>query len=352
MTSQKAQIRESNFETLRIIAMFLVLIVHADYGALGAPTQADITHNPVDSIGRIVFEALSFSCVNIFILISGYFGIKPNIKSFLNFIFQCLFFYVGIYLICTFSGIITFNIKDFIRSIAMIKTSWFIYSYIGLYILAPVINSYIKTSTEKQFRNTIIFFYIFQTIYGFIFFSSASFFKDGYSAISFIGLYMLARYVKLYPNKYTTLGIEKDCFVILSSIILLATIEFVFIYFKIPQPNYSYINPLVIISALYTLLAFSKFKFNNKFINWTAASCFAVFLTHCNNIIYYGYYLPGMKYIYDQTNGLTYLLTTFCILLLIFTISVLIDKIRILIWNKVWKVIEKSSIYKTISKTN
>lgn len=347
MKNNIQKIRESNFELLRIIAMFLVLVVHADYLSIGRPTQIEIMQEPICSIGRIFIQAMSIACVNIFVLISGWFGIKPSLKSFSNFIFQCLFFYIGIYWIGIASGYATFNIKDCVRSFALIKWNWFIYSYILLYILAPVLNSYINNTPQKQLRNTIIYFYIFQTIFGFLF-RTVPFFYEGYSTISFIGLYMLARYVKLYPNKYTTFSIKKDFLIILSSIILVATTEFLLVINNAPKHfNYNnYINPLVIISALYTLLAFSKLKFNNKFINWIATSCFAVYLIHINPLIL-DKYLDGMKYIYNNTNGIAYLTTITFVLILIFTISILIDKSRIFVWNLLWKNIEKSNIYQT-----
>lgn len=44
--------RLSNFELLRIIAMFLVLVVHADFFALGAPNREDVITEPLSSFGR------------------------------------------------------------------------------------------------------------------------------------------------------------------------------------------------------------------------------------------------------------------------------------------------------------
>ena len=337
--------RDSNFELLRIIAMFLVLIVHADYLSLGRPTQTQIIQEPFSSIGRIFFQAMSIACVNIFILISGWFGIKPNLKSFSNFIFQCIFFYVGIYLVGIVSGFTTFTPKTFVRTFALIKWNWFIYSYILLYILAPALNSYINNSPRKQLLNTIICFYTFQTIYGFLF-RTVDFFHDGYSTISFIGLYMLARYIKLYPCKYTTLSTKNDLLIILLSITLIATIEFILISHNAPKhfEYNNYINPFVILAALYTLLLFSKLKFHSKFINWIATSCFAVYLIHINPLLL-DKYLHGMKFIYDNTNGFSYLLTISLVLIIIFIISVFLDKIRILVWKLFWKNVERTNIY-------
>lgn len=75
------KIRDSNIELLRILAMFMVLLVHADFFSLGIPSVEDIQNNQLDSFWRIFFEAVNIPCVNIFVLISGYFGIKPTFKG-------------------------------------------------------------------------------------------------------------------------------------------------------------------------------------------------------------------------------------------------------------------------------
>lgn len=86
------KIRDSNMELLRIVAMFLVLVVHADYYSLGAPTSAELQTEPLTSVTRIFFQILGVGASNLFILISGYYGIHPSLKGFYKFIFQILFF--------------------------------------------------------------------------------------------------------------------------------------------------------------------------------------------------------------------------------------------------------------------
>lgn len=90
--------RDSNMELLRMVAMFMVLLVHADYFALGAPSVEYIQTNQADSFLRIFFEAVSIVCVNVFVLISGYYGIRPTFKGggkfrFSMFILFCGFIY-------------------------------------------------------------------------------------------------------------------------------------------------------------------------------------------------------------------------------------------------------------------
>ena len=80
--------RDSNMELLRMIAMGLVLLVHADFFSLGAPSNVDAVQNPLDSSLRVFFGYLAWPCVDIFVLLSGWYGIKPSIKGACNFIFQ------------------------------------------------------------------------------------------------------------------------------------------------------------------------------------------------------------------------------------------------------------------------
>ena len=70
--------RQSNIEALRLLSMLMVLNLHSFWGYV---------HNH----GSVVFQAFDFfrestsiCAVNVFILISGYFGIKWKVKSFFN----------------------------------------------------------------------------------------------------------------------------------------------------------------------------------------------------------------------------------------------------------------------------
>ena len=64
-----------------------------------------------------------------------------------------------------------------------------------------VLNAFIEQASQKDFRNVLIAFFTFEFIYGWIFSGSTQHIQDGYSTISFIGLYLLARYVRLYQPR-------------------------------------------------------------------------------------------------------------------------------------------------------
>lgn len=191
--------RQSNFELLRLFAMFLVLIVHSDFWTLGRPTIANLEDMPIQSLTKVFFESISVVCVNCFILISGWFGIRPTLRGLSNFIFQCLYFIIGCYTVrlIIFGGGVTIN--GIMQCLLLTPNSWFIHSYIGLYILSPVLNEFLNKASQKTIRIFLIIFFLYQSTYGW--FNGAQYFMLGYSAISFAGLYLLAGYVKRYPNR-------------------------------------------------------------------------------------------------------------------------------------------------------
>lgn len=195
------KVRQSNMELLRIIAMFLVLLVHADFFSLGAPSASDCVNAPVGSSLKVFFEAISIACVDIFVCLSGWFGIKPSVRGFSNFVFQCLFWLIGLYIITLLIGTSTFSIQGIKGCLALTKLNWFIKAYILLYILAPVLNAFVEKASQKEFRNVLIAFFAFEFVYGWIFSGSTLHIVGGYSTISFIGLYLLARYVRLYQPR-------------------------------------------------------------------------------------------------------------------------------------------------------
>ena len=51
--------RDSNMELLRIVAMLLVLVVHADFASIGSPTIIEVMDAPYSSIARLGVECIS-----------------------------------------------------------------------------------------------------------------------------------------------------------------------------------------------------------------------------------------------------------------------------------------------------
>lgn len=329
-------VRHSNMELLRIVAMFLVLVTHADFWSLGSPNYDDIHSNFLSATTRIGIEALSIICVNVFILISGWFNIKPSVKGFCNFIFQCLFINITLYAIVVITGLQTLT-KGGIADVFLFSDhDWFIKSYIGLYILSPVLNAYCKYADKRSQEIVFLGFYIFQTLYGIT--STALFIEHGYSTFSFIGLYLLGNYAHKYLyNKYRTSTLVTVS--LLALIITGITYELrIGIPINIGLSIMSYINPLVIIGSLGILIAFAQLKISNsKYINYVGKSAFAVFLVHFNSNINTSIFKPTTIYLYESFNSLSCLLILFGWLLVVFIVCIIYDSPRRFLWSIIAK---------------
>lgn len=198
-------------------------------------------------------------------------------------------------------------------------------------------NAFITKTSKKQLSFFILCFYAFQTLYGWIVFS-ADFIMNGFSTFSFMGLYMLGRYVRLYSTRYTELNSAKCLGVYFSINIFLTIVTTLLIAFDreayyVPKILVSYVNPFIVLTSLYLLLGFVKMQFNSRLINWIAASSFAVYLLHCNIFFYEKYFKEPIISLYTTYNGFVCLLMIFVFLLFVFVLSVIMDQMRILCWT-------------------
>ena len=92
---EKAKVRESNIELLRNISMFMILVIHANFVSLPRIGIEELSSNTIPSVTRFFIESLGIVAVNVFVFISGWFGIRTRLKSVLSFIYQILFFLLG-----------------------------------------------------------------------------------------------------------------------------------------------------------------------------------------------------------------------------------------------------------------
>ena len=209
----------------------------------------------------------------------------------------------------------------------------FIKAYLLLYFLSPVLNAFVKTASQKTFKLVLISFFTFTCTYGWI--GAASFMDNGYTTLFFIGLYLLARYIRLYTPKWSQrsswvyFAIYQLCAILVTATSFL--VPYIFGRY-IPVELYSYICPTTIIGALCLLLCFTKIKLQNKFINWCGISCFAVFLMHVSPSTLW-HFKNLFTHLHTNYQPAHFWLITFAILSIIFILSILIDKIRIKTFN-------------------
>lgn len=150
--------RESNFELLRIIAMFMVLALHANFFAIGKGVDmADFHSSPLSASTRLLVEMMSIVSVNVFVMISGWFGIRPSLRSFGNFVFQSLFFLLSIYVIALLTGTVALSSKSLASCLTLTNGyNWFIRAYLGLYVLSPILNAFLEHCSKRQLEYVLI----------------------------------------------------------------------------------------------------------------------------------------------------------------------------------------------------
>ena len=176
----KSKTRQSNIELLRIIAMFLVLILHSGFSTVKSPTTPEVHEQFLQPFTRFLFESLSIACVDIFVLISGWFGIRPTKKRLLNFLFQSFYFIIGVYLVMVALGLSPISIKGIASCFLFLQDYdyWFVRTYLLLFIMSSILNAFIESADKKIFRYVLIGFFLFQTIYAWGFVAVNAFAAD------------------------------------------------------------------------------------------------------------------------------------------------------------------------------
>ena len=82
--------RQVTIELLRVVAMMMVLALHANFIAIGKPSDSTIFS--CQGITQTIAQSLCICAVNTFVMISGWFGITPRIQGFANFMWQLFYF--------------------------------------------------------------------------------------------------------------------------------------------------------------------------------------------------------------------------------------------------------------------
>ena len=302
-------LRNSSIELFRVLATFLVLIVHFNAWMLGGmPETFDGTHLSLFSIGQVVIESLSIVCVNCFLIISGYYGITFKYRTIWNIFVLLVSIYVPFYLFeCIYKD--AFSLKELMSCcLALSRKNYFVQCYLILCFLSPVLNAYIDKNGTR-ILNFVLLFWGIEFYFDCLRNNVTLGFDNGYSLIHFILMYFLGR---------TVFIVGYIVCVLIVSILYVVGIDWA----------YDYSNPIIIIEAFCLFIPFLYYSYHKRWINWIASSTFAVYIIHMNGIqCRYLCYVDN--YLLCSYSYLIYLLIGSIVIILTFIFCIMYDKLRI-----------------------
>lgn len=267
--------RQLNYELLRIAAMFMIVCLHylSKGGFLGEAARASVS---VSGYAAWLIEAFCLVAVNVYVLISGYFGAGTETKDVLrrplNIWKQVIFYSVLIGVIAILSGIQQFDLYQIFTYIFPIVTEhyWFATSYMILCLFMPFLNrgakALDKKSLEKLLGGFLLLFCIAKTVLP----MHLPWDKYGYDAFWFVTIYLTGTYIRYYGipflnSRIKALGLYFGCaFLTFASFLVLRQVYFAtgslgeFIAYA-----YSYNHLLCYLGAIGLFLAFGA-SFDKK----------------------------------------------------------------------------------------
>lgn len=327
--------RDSNFELLRIVAMMLVMLVHANYLSLGNVTQSELHAAPLTGVLRIVCEQLCIVSVNLFILLSGWFGIRPTIKKFASLLFQILFIGLVSVEACRLAGV-EVPARAFNDLLYFGASYWFVPAYLILFCIAPVLNAYCEHASKRDFTMLLVGYFALEMIFGWLTYDYGNFAR-GYSAMSFVGLYLLAQFVRRHGERLRSLRWWQHLLFYLLFTAIPVAISIFGIYTKGKELGATMYSSLFVVAASLSLfLLFDKVRFESRVVNWLASSAFAIYLVHQAPGVF-ELYQELFRSAYNSLHGTLFIPFVLAATTVIGLASILLDKLRIVLWELILK---------------
>lgn len=179
--------RNSNIEWLRIMAIMMVLVSHAGYFTFGP-----VTCHGLEAAGRVMTEAFALACVNIFMFITGWYGVRFSLEKVLRLCFLALFAMVAAHLVAWAAR------PDLLVNLACWNPLqyWYVNAYVGLLILAPALNAGVERLTARQLLVVLVLGYLTFGITDFLGLSQGIGTNNGFSILWMAFVYLLGQYCR------------------------------------------------------------------------------------------------------------------------------------------------------------
>jgi len=267
--------RLSNLELLRIIAIVMIVMMHASGSLLGTeylPNRIILTF--INAFGNMGVTA--------FILISGYFGIHFRWSRLWVLWAMALFYSLLTFIfdVWMYGGI--FSWQDFYHAITPITSQkwWFLTCYVIIFCLSPFLNRASSDLTKRQMESLIavlIFFFILSPTF---LRNTLTNDMEGKGLANLITAYLIGQYISRYDLPSVIIRY--------SGILTLISVLFVFSLSFIAgciEPRATIIfckdnNLFIVLGAIFLFCWFRKLSFSSSTVNYLSGFVFPLYLVN------------------------------------------------------------------------
>jgi len=328
------KVRESQFELLRIIAMAMIIMVH--FNGVAVEKFLPLSKCQFGDVwGAEFLESFAIIGVNLFVLISGYFGIRLSAKGMAKYVGWVLWYSVILYfLVCAFlPELFKPEYTQYAVNGITHSSQWFVTSYFMLMALSPAINAVIARTTFRQHLVIAGVLAVVNCLGGW--WMQMAFNETGYTVHHMVFIYWLGHVARECMQRYQNLPWRKMAVVVyVLSVVGVVLMMQDMKYFKVIAYN----NPVIVIESLAFFVIFATMSFKVKSINWIASSAFAVYLIHMHFSVYPHVLRPLLSDIYDKFGGTEYALISAALGVAIYVVCILVDKPRAWLFDRLLKI--------------
>ena len=315
--------RNSGIELLRILSLFMIFWMHGAASAYG---------NKFGEIAGILISVIGNMGVACFILISGYYGIKLNIKKMMHLDLMLVFF-SWLSLLMQFVWGKPVGGEAILSYLLPVigKQSWYFTCYFALVFLSPFLNEVVEKLGEHRLKQLLVAMLVIFSVVTTVFFFDIN--EDGGKGVVHMTmLYLIGRYLGVYKTEkvYETKKLVK-VFLVTAGINFMLNLALYLVSGSV-QNRYARDNSLfTIIQAICVFLIFRNIYFENQRINRLAKHVPAVFMFEWTLRV------AIVTYVYNYVTCADkwyYVIVTFVIAMVLIVVGSAIDWVRIAVLHR------------------
>lgn len=271
---RKAEWRDCRFEIVRLLAILLITLHHLLL--FGADVCGYLTpYTPATKgYAGVFLNSFAVTGVSLFILITGWFGVRKTWRPFFRLVIVCAAFGFIAFLLAKSQTMLPSPAWGNWWQSLKFTNWWFMVHYLMLLLVAPLLERAMEVIDRRTMEQLILSLLVFNFVFGYMWgYVNAS----GYNVVHFILLYVLARYMRSFPDAPVIGFIRRFAPVII--VVCVAAMGFIYLADRsgwLPQHApmvWNYNCPLVVLESMAIFSLFTRIRID-KVEKWRMRKTF------------------------------------------------------------------------------